>query len=293
VPGRADARGWARQQYAANNHGPSGTDGPSVNVIPLDASEAVLARLSAEFTVRIEEASSALSHGRCLLAVALALDRADVRARLQEIRQQRPATPLVIITSGDAGNLERLLGLNADAVVTVERIEDDLGSVVDSLVGRSPLELAARAFEDAESLDDMVRAAVVTALRALPPIHTVKGLARRLGVSPNRLAERFRPIRLRTNWSCLDLLHAVALWRAMDLLTYGGTTNRAWESLGLDARTARRACKAHLGCASSELLDHADTLERAVLDFVEHCVALRGRPERLTCARGSIGPCAS
>lgn len=272
MPGHEDAGDPARYRSEDAADGRSATGRPRIDVIPIEAPETILARLSARFTVRIVEPSSAPSHARCLLAVALALDRADVRARLQQIRRQHPASPLVIITSGDAANLERLLGLNADGVVTVERIEDELGSVVHSLQHRSPLEVAATAFEEAESLDDVVRAAVVTALRSVPPIHTVKALARQAGLSRKRLWDRFRPLRLRTGWSCLDLLHAVALWRTIELVRSGGNIRRAWRDLGLSPRTARRACRAHLGCSPSDLLDRADTLERAILDFVERCL---------------------
>jgi AraC-like DNA-binding protein len=195
---------------------------------------------------------------------------------LQEIRRQYPTIPLVIITAGDAANLKRLLGLDADAFVTVERIEDELGSVVHSLQHRSPLEVAARAFEEAESLDDVARDAVVTALRSVPPIHTVKALANRLGVRRKRIWDGFRPIQVRTGWSCLDLLHAVALWRTIEVVRNGWNIRKAVQDLGLSPRTTRRMCRSLLGCTPSDLLAYADKLEAAVLEFLERALAWDG-----------------
>src|SRR5690606_23331995 len=97
-------------------------------------------------------------------------------------------------------------------------------------------------------------------------------LARQAGLSRKRLWDRLRPLRPRTGWPCLDLGHAVALWRTLELARGGGNIRRAWRDLGLSPRTARRACRAHLGCSPSDLLDRADTLERAILDFVERCL---------------------
>lgn len=247
---------------------------PVIDVLLLDGPASALGRISARFTVRMVDGSPAPSPGRCLLVIALALDRPEVRARLQQLRRQRPATPLVLITSGDAANLRRLVGLNADEVVTVERVEDDLTSVVRSLVSRSPLEAAAAAFEAADSLDPIARAAILAALRSVPPLHTVKALARQLGLPRKRLWRGLRVIRIRTGWSCLDLLHAAALWRVVELARGSGiTVQQAWQALELSDSTARRVCRAHLACAPSELLDRADALERAILDFVDRCLA--------------------
>lgn len=261
---------------AGDESAPLTTERAAVAVVALDAPEFVLASLSSLLTVRIVESVSFVPHGRCLVAVAMTLHRADVRARLRQIRQQRPASPLVIVTSGDAGNLRWLLGLHADGVVTVEHIEDEIGPVVRSLECRSPLERAAAAVEEAETLDEVVRAAILTAARSVPPIHTVKGLAKRLGAPPDRLSKRFKTIALRTGWSCLDLLHAIALWRTVELLANGSSLKHAWEQLCLDPRTLRRASRALLQCPLSRLRDHMAALERAILEFVQRAVS----PER-------------
>lgn len=274
----ADGVAHARHQGGDPSDRRSANGRPRVDVIPLEAPESVLARLSTELTVRIAEPPSVRSDAGCILAVALTLSRPDSRARLQELRRQRPTTPLVIITSGDRANLVWLVGLNADAVVTVDRISVELGSVIRSLQRRSPLELAAIAFEEAESLNPVVRAAVLTAIQSVPPIRTVKALARRIGVSRKRLWDAFRPVQLRTGWSCLDLLHAVALWRAVELAQgSAGAVQRAWQELGLSDSTARRLCRAHLACPPSMLLDRAADLERAFLDFVERCHTQGGK----------------
>src|SRR5690606_7406646 len=126
----------------------------------------------------------------------------------------------------------------------VERVEDDLTSVVRSLVSRSPLEAAAAAFEAADSLDPVARAAILAALRSVPPLHTAKALARQLGLSRKRLWRGLRVIRIRTGWSCtgwscLDLLHAAALWRVVELARGSGiTVHQAWQALELSDSTA-------------------------------------------------------
>lgn len=277
----------ARQQRAVRIDRRSANGGPRVDVIRFDGPDLIVARLSAECAIRILEPSSLPSHARPVLAVALALDRPGLRSRLQEIRRQYPTIPLVIITAGDAANLKRLLGLNGDSVVTVERIEDELGSVVHSLQHRSPLEVAARAFEEAELLDDVTRHAVLTAIRSVPPIRTVNALGKRLGLSRQRIWDCFAPLRVRTGWSCLDLLHAVALWRTIELLRNGFSLAVAWRELGLNPRTAHRLCRAHLGCAPSLLLDHADAVEREILQFVERSLATDGAGQ-IDCLSGQI-----
>lgn len=250
---------------------------PPVNRPSLHAPESVLGGPSAGLAVRIADAPQGPLDSRCVPAIAATVDEPGVGARLQQVRRQLPTTPVVIVTSAEYANLIRLARLNAEVVVPAERMEDEFASVVRGLQRHSPLDVAAAAFEALGSLDAVARAAILAALRSLPPIRTVKALARCLGVSRKRLWAGFRPVQICTGWSSLDLLHAVALWRVIELARRsGGGVQRAWRELGLSDSTARRTCQAHLGCAPSKLLDHADALEHALLGFAERCLVEDG-----------------
>src|SRR5690606_8891152 len=73
VPGHEDAGDPARYRSEDAADGRSATGRPRLDVIPIEAPEPILARLSARFTVRLVEPSSTPSHAPCLLPVALAL----------------------------------------------------------------------------------------------------------------------------------------------------------------------------------------------------------------------------
>lgn len=253
----------------------------------LDGPPSLLAGLARNFAVELADPLARPPRHGCLVAIALRLGRADTRRQLQTIRQRYPATGLVIVTSGDPANLRNLLGLKADAVSPVEGIESDLPALVRSLRARGPLEIAAAAFEEADGLDPLVRGALLAAVQSMPPVHTVKGLASRIGAAPNRLGERFQAIKRRTGWSCLDLLHAVALWRTVEMLEAGVSLKRALQQLGLDPRTVRRASHGLLGCRPSELLARARELQQAIIKFVEYSL----QPGEIDRVPGDIAAC--
>lgn len=245
---------------------------PRVAVLLLGASEAALADLGVEFAMHVIKPDAIPPGCCCVLVVAPTLRQPEVRLHLERIRRTRPWTPMALVTSADPANLRGLGGVSTEAVVAWERVREDLPDVVRSLCRRSPLEALAARFEQAAGVDPMARRALVTAVRAWPPPHTVKGRARVLGLPPNRLAEHFRPIKLQTGWSCLDLLHMVALWRVVEFMRNGRTVTEALSELGLDRMTVRRACRAQLACAPRELLRYAGQLERLLLEFADGCL---------------------
>lgn len=205
----------AERQDRGGSSGAERAAPPRVAVLLLGASEAAVAGLGAEFTVHVIGPGVLPPGCCCVVVVAPTLRQPVVRLQLEHIRRTGPWTPLALVTSANPANLGGLGGLSAEAVVAWERVREDLPGVVRSLRRRSPLEALAARFEQAAGVDPVARRALVTVVRAWPPLRTVKGLARVLGLPSNRLAEHFRPTscaRAGRAWTYCTWWHSGAWW---------------------------------------------------------------------------------
>jgi hypothetical protein len=143
-------------------------------------------------------------------------------------------------------------------------------SAVQGALEESFLEVAARSIEDPGLTDSVLWAIVRILFRAMPPLHTEKGLAARADLRPAEVSRLSKALYERTGCTLLDLLHLVALFRVSHVLarTRARVVKMALQQLHLSRSTAQRASRRLFDLPLATLAQRPDLVQDALREFV-------------------------